>query len=165
MFDCLVRHIPNKIFEPKPTVYKVATKIVYFCLAFTGLHSLQTRYQITQHCNAAYPHLNIRFVFCSTTHTSSFFPFKDTVPKFMRSGVVHLFLSADTVPHRFGSNHAPFTHQSIRTLGNLSYNRKTVIQSSQVWSSILSYLNSTGHSANFDDFEILSSCSDTCELK
>ena len=36
--------------------------------------------------------------------------------------------------------------------------------SSPVMSSIFSHLNSTGHSANFDDFEILSSCSDTCEL-
>ena len=36
--------------------------------------------------------------------------------------------------------------------------------SSSVMSSIFSHLNSTGHSANFDDFEILSSCSDTCEL-
>ena len=36
--------------------------------------------------------------------------------------------------------------------------------SSPVMSNIFSHLNSTGHSANFDDFEILSSCSDTCEL-
>ena len=39
-----------------------------------------------------------------------------------------------------------------------------VSSSSPVMSSIFSHLNSTGHSANFDDFEILSSCSDTCEL-
>ena len=36
--------------------------------------------------------------------------------------------------------------------------------SSPVMSSILSHLNSTGHSANFDDFKILSSCSETYEL-
>ena len=33
-----------------------------------------------------------------------------------------------------------------------------------VMSSILSHLNSTGHSASFDDFKILSSCADTGEL-
>ena len=36
--------------------------------------------------------------------------------------------------------------------------------SSSVMSSILSHLNSTGHSANFDDFKILSTCSETYEL-
>ena len=36
--------------------------------------------------------------------------------------------------------------------------------SSPVMSSIFSHLNTTGHSADFDDFEILSSCSDNCEL-
>jgi hypothetical protein len=36
--------------------------------------------------------------------------------------------------------------------------------SSPVMSSIFSHINTTGHSDNFDDFKILSSCSDTCEL-
>ena len=71
---------------------------------------------------------NIRFVFRSSTRISSFFPFKDKVPKLMRSGVVYLFkcrcCSASYVVQT--------THQSIRTLGNLSYNRKTIIQSSHV---------------------------------
>ena len=49
------------------------------------------RNQITRLCNAAYPHLNIRFVFRFSTRISSFFPFKDKVPKLMRSGVVYLF--------------------------------------------------------------------------
>ncbi len=54
-------------------------------------HSLQIRTQITRLCNAAYPHLNIRFVFRSYKRISSFFPFKDKVPKFLRSSVVYLF--------------------------------------------------------------------------
>ena len=47
--------------------------------------------QITRLCNAAYPHFNIRLVFRSSTRISSFFPFKDKVPKLMRSGVLYLF--------------------------------------------------------------------------
>ena len=58
-----------------------------------------------------------------------------------------------------GSNQTSFTHQGVRTFGNLSCDRKTIIQSS-----ILSHLNSTGHSASFDDFKILSFCTDTGEL-
>ena len=77
-------------FEPKPpllTEWRVPKKIVYFCLPFTDSHSLQIRTQITRLCSAAYPHLNVRFVFRSSTRISS----KDKVPKFLRSGVVYLF--------------------------------------------------------------------------
>ena len=90
MFDQLVRRFLN-IFEPKPVVHTAPKKTVYFCLPFTGSHSLQIRTQITRLCNAAYPHLNIRFVFCFSTCISSFFPFKDKVPKFLKSGVLYLF--------------------------------------------------------------------------
>ena len=77
--------------NPSSSNFTVPKKIVYFCLPFTGSHSLQIRTQTTRLCSAAYPHLNIRFVFRSSTRISSFFPFKDKVPKFLRSGVVYLF--------------------------------------------------------------------------
>ena len=60
----------------------------------------------------------------------------------------------------------------VRTYGNLSWGSEHLgispvtgrPSSSPVMSSILSRLHSTGHSASFDDFKILSSCSDTGEL-
>ena len=64
-FGHLIRRFLDNVFEPKPTVHMVPKKIVYFCLPFTGSHSCQIRNQITRLCNAAYPHLNIRFVFRS----------------------------------------------------------------------------------------------------
>ena len=94
------------LFATSSTVPK---KIVYFCLPFTGSHSLQIRTQISRRCCAAYPHLNVRFVFRSSTRLSSFFPFKDKVPKFLRSGVVYLMLFRIVC----GSNRSPVTHQSI----------------------------------------------------
>ena len=121
MLDHLVRRFLNNIFEPKPAIHTVPEKMIYFCLPFTGSHSLQIRTQITRLCNAAYPHLNIRFVFRSSTCISSFFPFKDKVPKFLKSMLFRVVS---------GSNHAPFTHQNIGTLRNHSW--KTVIQSSYV---------------------------------
>ena len=91
--DQFVRHFLNNLFEPKPPLFTAPKKIVYFLPSFywTGSHSLQIRTQITRLCRAAYPHLNIHFVFRSSTRISSFFPFKDKVPKFLRSGVVYLF--------------------------------------------------------------------------
>ena len=47
MIDQLVRRFLNKIVEPKPVVHTAPKKTVYFCLPFTGSHSLQIRTQIT----------------------------------------------------------------------------------------------------------------------
>ena len=98
-FHQLVRHFLNNLVKPKPPLLTVPEKIVYFCLPFTCSHSLQIRTQITRLCGAAYPHLNVRFVFRSATRISSFLPFKDKVPKILRSGVVYLF-KGQAVPHR-----------------------------------------------------------------
>ena len=48
MFDHLVRRFLDNMFDPKPILYTVPKKIVYFCLPFTGSHSLQIRNQITR---------------------------------------------------------------------------------------------------------------------
>jgi hypothetical protein len=70
--------------------------------------------------------------------------------------VLYTYLSIEAVPQCESNHHAQFTHQSIGTHGTHSYNRTAVIQSSPVMSSISSHLNTTGHSANFDDYKILS---------
>ena len=162
MFDQLVRRFLNNIFEPKPVVHTAPKKTVYFCLPFTGSHSFQICTEITRLCNAAYPHLNIRFVFRSTTRISSFFPFKDKVPKFLKSGVVYLFKCQCCSASYVGQT---THHLHTRVSEHLGISPVTGRPSSSpVMSSILFHLNSTGHSASFDDFKILSSCADTGEL-
>ena len=162
MFDQLVRHFLNNLFEPKPPLLTVPKKIVYFCLPFTGSHSLQIRTQISRLCSAAYPYLNVRFVFRSSTRLSSFFPFKDKVPKFLRSGVVYLFKCRCCSASYVGQT---TRHLHTRVSEHLGISPITGKPSSNPpMSSIFSHLKTTGHTASFDDFQILSSCSDDCEL-
>ena len=71
----------------------------------------------------------------------------------------HRHLNKYTTPDLISLGTLSLKGKKEEILGNLSYNRKTIIQASHAC-----HLNSTGHSANFDDFEILSSCCDTCEL-
>ena len=106
--------------------------------------------------------LNIRFVFRSSTRISSLFPFKDKAPKFLRSGVVYLFKCRCCSASYVGQT---TRHLHTRVSEHLGISPITGRQSSSpVMSSISSHINSTGHSANFDDFKIISSCSDTYEL-
>ena len=162
MFDRIVRTFLDNTFNPKPPTLTAAKKIIYFCLPFTGAHSLQIRTQINRLCSAAFPHLNVRFVFRSSTRLSSLFPFKDKVPKFLKSGVVYLFKCRCCSASYVGQT---TRHLHTRISEHLGISPITGKQSSNpVMSSIFSHTNASGHSASFDDFKILSSCSDSYEL-
>ena len=58
MFERITRRFLDNTFDPKPSVQMVPKKIVYFCLPFTGIHSLQIHTQINRLCKAAFPHLD-----------------------------------------------------------------------------------------------------------
>ena len=53
MFERITRRFLDNTFDPKPSVQTVPKKIIYFCLPFTVIHSLQIRTQINCLCNAA----------------------------------------------------------------------------------------------------------------
>ena len=162
MFDCIVRRFPDHTFCLRLPVLTASKKIIYFCLPFTGIHSLQIRTQINRLCNAAFPHLDIRFVFCSSRRISSFFPFKDEVPKYLRSSVVYLFKCRCCSTSYVGQT---TRHLHTRISEHLGISPITGKRSTNpAMSSILSHINASGHPANFDDFQILSSSSDSYEL-
>ena len=112
--------------------------------------------------NAAYPHLNIRFVCRSSARICSFFPLKDKVRKFMRSGIVYSFKCRCCSASCLDQTTCHLHTKESEHLGIFALTGKP--SSSPVMSSVFSHLNSNGHSADFDDFEILFSCSDTYEL-
>ncbi len=82
--------------------------------------------------------------------------------KFLRSGVVYLFKCRCCSASYVGQT---TRHLHTRVSEHLGLTPITgQPSSSPVMSSIFSHLNTTGHSANSDDFKILSSWSDNCEL-
>ena len=84
--------------------------------------------------------------------------------KQLRSGVLYLFKCRCCSASYVGQT---MRHLHTRVSGHLGLTPITGQPlSSPVMSSIFSHINATGHSANFvfDDFKILSSCSDNCEL-
>ena len=111
---------------------------------------------------SAYPHLNIRFVFRPTLRLSHLFSFKDKIPKALRSCVVYPFKCRCCSASYLGQT---VRHLHTRVSEHLGVSALTGRKScSPVMSSILSHLNSTGHTASLDNFQILSSCSSPDEL-
>ncbi len=80
-------------------------------------------------------------------------------PTFLRSGVVYLFKCRCCSASYLGQTTRHLHTRISEHLGISPITGKP--SSSPVMSSIFSHLNTTGHSANFDDFTILSSCSNT----
>ena len=131
MFDRIVRHFLDHTFDPKPPDLTAPRKIIYFCLPFNGIHSLQI------------------------------LSLQDKVPKYLRSSVVYLF-KCRCCSHRMWVK--PTRHLHTRISEHLGISPITGKHSANsAISSILSHTNTSGHPANFDDFEILSS-SDSYEL-
>ena len=162
LFDSCVRTFLDKVSQPKPIVHSVSKKVLYFSLPYTGKHSLQIRTQISRLCSSAYPHLNIRFVFRPTLRLSHLFSFKDKTPKALRSCVVYSFKCRCCSASYLGQT---VRHLHTRVSEHLGFSALTGRKScSPVMSSIFSHLNSTGHTASSDDFQILSSCSSPDEL-
>ena len=82
MFDKLVRHFLNNLFEPKPPLFTVAKKIVYFCLPFTGSHPF--RFALKLHDFAVLLILILTFALSFTPlHASPLsFPLRIKFPSF-----------------------------------------------------------------------------------
>ena len=93
-------------------------------------------------------------VFRSSRRISSFFPFKDKVPKYLRSSVVYLFKCRCCSASYVGQT---TRHLHTRISEHLGISPITGKHSTNpAISSILSHTNASGHPANFDDFQILS---------
>ena len=158
MFEHIVRRFLDNTSNPKPFFQTVPKKIIYFCFPFTGTHSLQIHTQINHFFNAAFPHLDIRFVLRPSRRISSFSPFKDKVPKYLRSSVVYRFKCRCCSPSYVGQT---TRHLHTRISEHLSISHITGKRTSNPdMSSVLSNLCASGHKVDFDDFKILPSCSD-----
>ena len=86
----------------------------------------------------------------------------DKIPKVLRSCVVYSFKCRCCSASYLGQT---VRHLHTRVSEHLGFSALTGRKScSPVMSSILLHLNSTGHTASLDDFQILSSCSSPDEL-
>ena len=80
-FDNCFQSFLNKIHSPAPKTSLAPKKILYFCLLFTGQHSLQIRTQISKLCSGTFPHIKLRFVFRPSLRSAHFSPVRTGFPR------------------------------------------------------------------------------------
>ena len=155
MFDEIVRHFLNNFFEPKPPLLTVPKKIVYFCLPFDSLIHTSFIFALKSHVFAVLLILNLTFVLSFALLNASplsfpLRPFKDKVPKFLRSGIVYLFKCRCCFASYVGQT---TRHLHTRVSEHLGISPITGKPSSNPpMSSIFSHPKTTGDAASFDEF-------------
>ena len=122
--------------------------------AFLSLVHIPFRFALKLHDFAVLLILNLTFALSfAPLRISSFFPFKNKVPKFLRSGVVYLFKCRCCSASYVGQT---TRHLHTRVSEHLSISPITgKPSSSPPMSSIFSHLKTTGHTANFDDLNLI----------
>ena len=151
MLDSISGH---ETFQPKELIHSVSRKVVFFCLPYTGTHSLQIRTQIQRLCSVAFPHnINIRIVFRPSLRLSNFFMSKDKIPNALRSCVVYSFKCRCCSASYVGQTVRHLHTRVPEHLGISALTGKT--SSSPQLTSIFSHLSHSGHTASLDDFKIL----------
>jgi hypothetical protein len=100
--------------------------------------------------------------FRPTLRLSQLFTFRDKIPKALRSCVVYSFTCRCFSATNLGQT---VRHLHTRVFEHLGVSPLTGSKSSNpAMSSILSHLDSTGHTASLNDFKIISCCSSPDEL-
>ena len=110
--------------------------------------------------NRAALDIKSRFVFIY--EEALVFPFKDKVPKYLRSSVVYFFKCRCCSASYVGQTTRHLHTRISEHLGISPITGKHT--SNPTKSSVLSHSRASGHKVDFDDFKILSCCSDSYEL-
>ena len=120
--------------------------MIYFCLPFTGTHSLRIRTQLVKLLSSCFPDIDLLIVFKQSRRLSDFSQFKEVIPKLMRSHVVYKYKCRCCGEMYFG--------QTCRHLhlGMSPLNRKNLTCSSL--SAIQAHSRATCHLISFGDFSI-----------
>ena len=91
MVDKCIKEFLHKILAPKSVVSTVPKQNLVIAPPYLGKLSLQIRTRINRIMKNKLRYFNIRIVFQTKCKISYFFTFKDKIPSFLLSGIVHKF--------------------------------------------------------------------------
>ena len=134
----------------------------YFFLPFTGACSLQIRTKLIKLVSSYFPQINFRVVLKPGKRLSTFFQFKDPIPKFLKSHVVYQFKCQCCTALYNGQTRRQLHTCISEHMGISSLTNKKVSHSLR--SSILTFYTQTRHSISFHDFSIHISCNSPLKL-
>jgi len=138
---------------PFPDCYDVPKKELLVVIPFIGKLSLKLRTRL-QSAFKVLPQCKVKVIFQSTCRLSSFFRFKDVIPKSLRSNLVYKFSCGSCNATYYGKTIRHFKVRASEHIGLTPLTGKRV--KNPKLSAILDHHLLTNHIASFDDFKVLS---------
>ena len=89
--DSCIKSFLNKLYTPKVIVQNVPKRNVFVKLPFLGSTLFQIRKKLQKLFNDKLTSCNLKIVFTSPIRVSSFFTFKDKLPKMLFSGLIYKY--------------------------------------------------------------------------
>ena len=140
------------VIDDKPTLY--------FSAPFLGPCSLQLKSRISRLIKQCYPSHKLRIVFSTPKRLAHFFPFKDSIPKLLRSSVVYCYKCPSCNARYYGKTSR---NLAIRCREHIGVS-KTGYKMNNNSSAVYNHSSSTGHPVSSEDFEIISSTRNSMDL-
>ena len=91
IIDKCIHKFMMKKFDRKPPIHTAKRKVISLFLPFLGATSLALRSNLVKTVAKSFPSCKLNVVFKSTNRLSSYFSFKDKIPKSLISGVVYKY--------------------------------------------------------------------------
>ena len=161
--DSCIKVFLDKIYKPKIAKLTVPKKEILLILPYIGKISLQIRTKIDKVFKEFLPYCNLRIVYHSNCRLKTFFPFKDSIPKLLRSGIIYKFQCSGCNATYYGKTIRHLKVRASEHFGISPLTGKNVKNCTQP-SSIKDHFLFCDHTPSFDDFNILTSESNDFKL-
>ena len=158
--QCIITFL-NKLYVPKKVYLTAPKKEVFIILPYLGTMSSNLKRKLHSIFAKSLPACNLKIIFKSTNRLSSFFNFKDVLPRELRSHLVYKFSCSGCNATYYGKTERHLNVRSGEHVGKSPLTgKKVACKRSAVSDHLLLHDNSN---SDFNDFSIL--CRDNNNFK
>ena len=139
--------------NPKPATITVAKRIIYCKMPYVS--NRDNKYfekTMAEICKEFFPHINLRLIFINGFSIARMFPFKDRIPKCVRSNVVYKYCCGICNSTYIGET---TRHYNTRVAEHMGISPLTGAPSANISSKTYKHFSDTGHRVKEEYFSIL----------
>ena len=154
----------NSIFVPEPIVSSVSKQIIHCKIPYMS-NSFNKKFnsEILNLVSQFFPQVNLRLIFFNNNTVQSFFPYKDVIPKSMKSNIVYKYECGICHSTYYGES---TRHFKTRIAEHSGFSSRTGLPlTSRIKSNIYGHFSKTGHEILPEYFEVVQSVKQRNELK
>ena len=154
--DRCIKDFLDKLFDNNREIFQEASrKELFTVLPFLRNNSLQTRTRIQKLFRSKLPFTNLKIIYRTSVTLASFFRFKDSVDKSLRSSLVYQYTCSSCNATYIGKTIQHFKDRACENLGLSPLTGRRVMK--PIPTAISDHILEHDHPSSFDDFKIIAS--------